>query len=349
MFDDMTFEYFLESMLERVPNSFDKREGSIIYNALAPAAAEMAELIILLSIFYDESYADTASYNYLVRKCKDRGILPNDATNAIVKGEFNIDVPIGSRFSLDNLNYVVTEKVSTGVFKLKCEDTGPIFNLGKLIPVEYIEGLETAEITEILINGEYEEDEESLRKRYYDSLESEAFGGNISDYKEKVNKLQDIGGVKVYPVWNGGGTVKLVLINSSYDTPSLELINQTQEKIDPIQNQGKGLGVAPIGHIVTVVGVEKVSVNINTTITYQNGWNFEELKSTIEETIDDYFNELNKTWADKDNIIVRVSQVETRLLDLEGVLDIENTTINGNAANLTIDKDSIVTRGDIVG
>lgn len=349
MFDDLTFEYFLESMLERIPNSFDKREGSIIYNALAPAAAEMAELVILLSIFYDESYVDTASYNYLVRKCKERGIIPNDATSAIVKGEFNIDVPIGSRFSLDNLNYVVTEKVSTGVFKLRCEDTGPIFNLGKLIPVEYIEGLETAQLTEILINGEYDEDEESLRKRYYDSLESEAFGGNISDYKEKVNKLQDIGGVKVYPVWNGGGTVKLVLINSSYDTPSTELINQTQEKIDPIQNQGKGLGVAPIGHIVTVVSVEKISVNINTTITYQDGWNFEELKSSIEQTIDNYFKELNKTWADKDNIIVRVSQIETRLLDLEGILDIENTTINGNASNLTIDKDSIVTRGDIVG
>lgn len=349
MFDDLTFEYFLESMLERVPNSFDKREGSIIYNALAPAAAEMAELVILLSIFYDESYVDTASYNYLVRKCKERGITPNDATNAIVKGEFNIDVAIGSRFSLDNLNYVVTEKVSTGVFKLKCEDTGPIFNLGKLIPVEYIEGLETAQLTEILINGEYDEDEESLRKRYYDSLESEAFGGNISDYKEKVNKLQDIGGVKVYPVWNGGGTVKLVLINSSYDAPSTELINQTQEKIDPIQNQGKGLGVAPIGHIVTVVGVEKISVNINTNITYQDGWNFEELKSSIEQTIDDYFKELNKTWSDKENIIVRVSQIETRLLDLEGVLDIENTTINGNASNLIIDKDSIVARGDIVG
>lgn len=349
MFDDLTFEYFLESMLERVPNSLDKREGSIIYNALAPAAAEMAELVILLSIFYDESYVDTASYNYLVRKCKERGITPNDATNAIVKGEFNIDVAIGSRFSLDNLNYVVTEKVSTGVFKLKCEDTGPIFNLGKLIPIEYIEGLETAQLTEILINGEYDEDEESLRKRYYDSLESEAFGGNISDYKEKVNKLQDIGGVKVYPVWNGGGTVKLVLINSSYDAPSTELINQTQEKIDPIQNKGKGLGVAPIGHIVTVVGVEKISVNINTNITYQDGWNFEELKSSIEQTIDDYFKELNKTWADKENLIIRVSQIETRLLDLEGVLDIENTTINGNASNLTIDKDSIVTRGDIVG
>ena len=29
-------------MLDAVPNDLDKREGSIIYNALAPAAAELA-------------------------------------------------------------------------------------------------------------------------------------------------------------------------------------------------------------------------------------------------------------------------------------------------------------------
>lgn len=349
MFENITFEYILQSMLDRVPNAFDKREGSIIYNALAPSAAELAEAYIMLSLIEDESYVDTASYNSLVKKCKERGIYPYPATNTIAKGIFNMDVPIGSRFSLDSLNYLVIEKISTGVFKLQCEDVGPISNLGSLIPIEYIEGLETAELTEILINGEFEEDEDSLRKRYYNSLESEAFGGNIADYKEKVNKLQDVGGVKVYPVWNGGGTTKLVIINSNYDVPSSELVNQVQEKIDPTQNQGKGLGIAPIGHIVTVVGVDAVKVNISTTITYEDGWSFEELKSSIEQCIDEYFNDLNKTWDSNDNLIVRISQIETRLLNLEGVIDIENTLINNVASNFVVDADSIVKRGEIIG
>jgi len=29
-----------------------------------------------------------------------------------------------------------------------------------------------------------------------------------------------VGDVKVYPVWNGGGTVKLVIIDSEYNVPS---------------------------------------------------------------------------------------------------------------------------------
>ncbi|WP_270943170.1 baseplate J/gp47 family protein [Romboutsia lituseburensis] len=348
MFENITYEYILQSMLDRVPSVFDKREGSIIYNALAPSASELAEAYIMLNILADESYVDTASYSGLIKKCKERGIFSQEATSTIAKGKFNIDIPLGSRFSLDNFNYVAIEKISTGIYKLQCEDTGPILNLGNLIPIEYIEGLETATLTEILVNGEFEEDEESLRKRYYNSLESEAYGGNIADYKDKVNKLPDIGGVKVYPVWKGGGTTKLVIINSNFDIPSETVINQTQEKIDPVQNHGKGLGIAPIGHTVTVAGVDSTSINITTNITYQDGWSFEELKTSLEKCIDDYFKELNMSWESTENIIIRISQIETRILNLEGVLDIENTLINNTASNYIADKDSIVKRGDIV-
>ena len=65
--------------------------------------------------------------------------------------------------------------------------------------------------------------------------------------------------MKVYPVWNGGGTVKLVIINSEYQKPSPELVDQVQTIIDPVQNQGMGLGVAPIGHVVTVEEVKEKS------------------------------------------------------------------------------------------
>lgn len=346
MFENYTFEYLIEQMLNRVPDVFDKREGSVIYNAIAPSAAELAEAYILLDITNDEMFIDTCSYHSLIKYCKGRGIIPNPATKALVKGEFNIDIPIGSRFSLDTLNFIAKEKISTGVYKLECENTGPITTVGTLIPIEYIEGLQTASITEILINGEEEETEDSLRSRYYASLDAQAFGGNIPDYKEKTNKLQDVGGVKVYPVWAGGGTTKLVIINSTYGVPTTELINNVQNKIDPTP-QGKGFGIAPIGHTVTVVGVNTTNVDISTTITYQPGWSFTEAKTSIEETIDAYLHELNKTWQDSDNIVVRISQIETRLLALPGVLDIANTTINGAASNLILGEDNIAKRGVI--
>lgn len=347
----MTYEEILQRMLDRVPNNIDKREGSIIYNALAPAAVELAQMYIEIERILNEGFADTASRLYLIKRAAERGITPYPASPAIVRGEFNVDVPIGSRFSLDDLNYVVVEKIEPGIFKLRCETSGSKANgyLGTLIPVEYIEGLTTAEVTEILVPGEDEEETEVFRERYFRSLDSQSYGGNISDYKEKTKSIQGVGGVKVFPVWNGGGTVKLVIINSEFKKPSTELIDQVQTIIDPIQNQGEGLGIAPIGHFVTVTGAKETVVNISTTITYQDGYSWNDIKTYVEEIIDQYFLELSKEWENEKNLIVRISQIETRILDIAGVVDITDTEINGLTQNLILDEENIPIRGEIVG
>ena len=355
MYENVTYEVILDRMLDRVlaqnPN-IDTREGSIIYNALAPAAVELQNMYIQLDTILNESFADTQTRDYLIRRCAERGVNVEPATYAIRQGEFvpsTLEIAIGTRFSLNLLNYVVVEKISDGIYKLQCETAGYDGNVesGTLIPIEYIEGLQTATLTEVLVPGEDEEDTEHLRQRYFDSLDSQAFGGNIKDYKEKTNSLDGVGGVKVYPVWNGGGTVKLVIINSDFDKPSDVLINSVQTAIDPTQNQGTGVGIAPIGHIVTVVGCGETSVDVTTKITFQEGWDWEALKPYAEQAIDDYFKELASDWASSDNIIVRISQIEIRLLNLTGVLDIADTTLNGIAHNLIIDADNIPIRGEV--
>lgn len=344
-----TYEQILQRMLARVPGDIDKREGSIIYDALAPAAVEIYHLYQQLMMIVDESFADTASREYLLKRCAERGLYAKPATAAVVKGSFTppeIDVLL-QKFNLDGVNYVAVEQTAPGTYRLECETLGEIGNRsgGTLLPIGYIEGLETAQIVELLVPGEEEEDTEALRKRYFASLESQAFGGNIADYKEKVNALDGVGGVKVYPVWNGGGTVKLVIINSEFTQPSSTLVEQVQTTIDPTQNHGEGVGLAPIGHVVTVQGVTATAVNIQTTITYETGWDFAALQPYIEATIDDYFAELNATWADSEQVVVRISQIESRLLNLSGVLDIANTTLNGAATNLALLADAIPVRG----
>jgi len=347
----MTFEVIMNRMLSKVPDTVDKREGSIIYDAIAPVALEFQLMYIEADVIMNETYADTASRPHLIKRALERGMKPDDATYAIVKGEFNMNVPIGSRFSLDELNYMVTEKISDGVFKMQCETTGTEGNshTGALIPIDYINGLQTAELTEILIPAEDEEETEDFRTRYLNSFDNQAYGGNITDYKEKIKKIQGVGGVKVYPVWAGGGTVKLVMLNSEWQTPTAEMLDTVQTIIDPIPNQGEGLGVAPIGHIVTVEGVTAEPINIELNVTFQSGWTFGDLSSVIEEILDTYFLELNKVWEDTVAIIVRTSQIESRLLEIPEIVDVEHTKINGLEENYTLGADSIAVRGEVIG
>ena len=354
MYENITFESIMENMLARVPSNMDKREGSVVWDALAPAAVELQNAYIALDTVLNETFADTASLYYLKKRTEERGIMQKLATNAVLQGEFTpvtLELPIGSRFSCDALDYVITEKIQDGVYKLICETVGVEGNrhLGTLIPIDYIDGLETAELTEILIPAEDDEDVESLRQRYFESMTSQAFGGNIADYKEKTNSLDGVGGVKVTPVWNGGGTVKLTIIDSAFGVPTDELIESVQTAIDPVGHGGEGMGLAPIGHVVTVFGVTGKTINITTNITYQNGWGWDSAKSYILNAIDQYFKELGQIWDESEGLIVRISQLESRILSCAGVLDVSGTILNGSTSNVSLDVNEIPVRGTING
>ena len=50
MYEDMTFENIIGTLLlDGVSSSIDKREGSVVYDAIAPAAAELAIMYIELA------------------------------------------------------------------------------------------------------------------------------------------------------------------------------------------------------------------------------------------------------------------------------------------------------------
>ncbi len=350
MYEDKTYEALLRDKLARVASTLDKREGSIIYDALAPNSLESAMIYVALDTILNETFADTASREYLIMRCAERGIAPFAATAAVAVGEFNIDVPLGSRFSCDKYNWVVTEKISDGHFYLTCETAGadPNGYIGQLVPIDYIDSLMAAELAAIVIYGEDEEDTEALRLRYLNSFHGQSYGFNRSQYIEVTEALPGVGGCKPYRAYNGPGTVKLVITDSNYSVPSEELISSVQTAIDPTQNKGEGIGLAPIDHEVTVVPVTGIEVNISTNLTFESGWSLEECMPYIESALDTYYKELNSVWSREDGLLVRISQIESRLLAVNGIVDVGGTELNGKTSNLVLSADEIAVRGSFV-
>lgn len=358
MFEDKTYESLLNEKLRQVDSKYDKREGSIIYDALAPNSAETVMMYIQLEWMFKQMFGDTADREYLIKIAKDtRGIEPKSATYAILKGEFNIEIPIGSRFSLDTLNYIAIELIddTNHSYKMRCETVGTEGNkhFGTMIPINYISGLTTCELTELLIPAEDEEDTETFRKRWRDSFNATAFGGNRADYMEKIKAIQGVGGAKCYRTTNEfgelvGGHVKCVIIASDYSVPTPELVNTVQHKIDPTQDMG-GYGLAPIGHVAHIQAVIGKEIDIQSIITYESGFSYEDIKSQIEDAVDNYFLNLAQAWEASANLIVRISQIESAILEIDGVIDIADTLINGSASNITLEVDEIPVRGEIIG
>lgn len=360
VFENYTFEYLMKRALARVDGSVDKRQGSVIYDALAPACAELCQAYIELDRVITETFADTASRDYLIKRARERGLEPYDATYAIVladlKGNFKLNG--GERFNLDDVNYCYTGETEGEYYKLQSETPGEIGNnvYGSLIPIDNISGLESAEVVSLFYAGEDEEDTEAFRKRYFERFENQAFGGNVADYKEKMQKLNEdsditlgggIGGVKVYPVWSGGGTVKLVFSTRGHNKPSDELVGLVQNAVMPVGEEYNGVGFAPIGHNVTVVGVDEVVINISTEITLKGGFIVNDVLGYIENAVEEYLDELRANWMEEENLIIRTSNIESRILDINGIIDINGTSINGIENNLTLKEDEIPVMGDL--
>ena len=355
MFEEYTYEKILERVLSRIDNSLDKREGSIIYDAIAPACLEIAGVYVELSNAIDFTFADTAPRDFLKKRALERGLIPKSATKSLVKAEFNVDVPIGSRFSSARYDWVAIERISEGQFKLECESTGKNANTerGLLIPTEYIEGLERANIVEILIDGTDEEDTEVFRKRYFDSFKSSAFSGNRKDYYDKITGLNGVGGCKVLRTTNAGGEseagqVLALICSAEFGIPSSEVVERVQNSMDP-KKDGNGDGLVPIGHICTIKAVEGLKIDITTTFTFDIGFNYGSVESKVLKAIDGYFYELNKTWDKVNNIVVRISALESELLKVDGIVDVNNTSLNKRNENIILESNQIAIRGLVNG
>ncbi len=354
MFEDMTYDQLLANAKADVGDGVNKGEGSLVFNALSALAYELEKLYIEANYILNQCFADTADLDGLIRVAANRGITRKGATNAYVSVTANAALPIGWRGSLKGYNYVVTEVLDSDshVFKAMCEESGsgPNELLGQLTAIDYVDGLTSAVITELLIAGENDESQEELYQRYLESFSTEAFAGNIMAYKQTINAMDGVGGCKVYPVWNGPGTVKAVVISSDYTEPSEYLINQIREALVP-SDGGTGYGYAPIDHDVTVAAVTPVTVNVETSITYTEGYSWASIGALITAAIEGYIKSVAQEWADGDartESLVYVSRLEAAVLNVTGVTDIQNTTLNGATTNLHLDSEEIPVMGTLV-
>lgn len=363
IFNDNTFENVLERNLDRIPDEFDKREGSVIYDAIAPMAIEISLLYSYLDFLFKNAFGDTANRYWLIERAKERGIEPYKATKAVIIGRFDAKLNIGDRFFIDDIYYTVSklqkEEKELFFYELICNEEGSIGNIegGKLTPTRTIRNLNLAEIYKLAILGEDEEDTEDFRERYFETIKSIAYGGNIDDYRKKVKAIDGVGLVKVIPVWNGGGTVKLLITDSEFKEPTSELVSKVQEIIDPIPFHQKGVGVAPIGHYVTVVGAKSRKINITCEILKSRDSNLEEIKREIKSDVEEYFKGQRKKWATYEKVDssiyvendIRLAKITSIVLNVADVIDYETIKFTDTDKKIfELSEDELPFLGDVI-
>ena len=338
-YSDMTYEYILGRMIDRVVTDYpnlDKREGSIIFNALASGAMELAILYTELDNVLSESFVETASREYLLLACEQMGIDTSqfEATNGIHKAEFDVLIGLGSRWNCGVHNYTITEYIGVEkgyhTYKIMCETLGsePNTLVGDLTPIDAVSSqLTHARLVECLIEGEEENTDDEIREAYFNNINRDSFDGNVNQYKKWCEEYDGVGNYKVFPLWNGPNTVKVSILSSSNRIATQELINEFQEYLDP-GITGMGDGQAPIGSFVTVSTAAESKINIACNVKLESGYTD---TSVITDAIEQYLASISYV-----KNTVSYMNLGAVILAATGVDSISNLTINGGTSDIDL-------------
>lgn len=180
--------------------------------------------------------------------------------------------------------------------------------------------------------GSDAEDDESLRARILAQYTGQG-SGTISNYVQLGLSQPDVERVTVIPLWEGPGTVLMIVYQEDGTPVSSDVVTAMQAFIDP--EPGLGHGQAPIGATVTVATSAPLSVNIVAVISQRDGYSLLGTGGTIPtqaailNQITDYLSGLNPG----DTIIYQ--QVESAFF-VEGVQELTTLTINGVTTDIAL-------------
>ncbi len=332
-----SFDDIMDEMKLNVPTGMDGREGSILYDALAPIALALEKAYMDMDSIIELAFAETSNGEYLGMRAEEFGVSRKEAQRSIIQGQFNLEVPIDSKFYVEGLSFTVFESG-----KLICDTSGKISNIeGKeLIPVNNIEGLTTASVTKIIFSGEDEESDEELLKRLHHKVRNPVTSGNIGHYKLWANSVNGVGDCRIIPKYDGVGTVKVIVIDNNKQPPADCVVKNVNDYIDKVR---------PIGVDVAVVKAKGVSIDVQCTLKVSEGANVEDIKSRIIDNIEEYLRSI----AFKVNE-VRYSRILNNIFQVEDVEDCINLVISSDDTtqkdnnNIILNTDEVAVIGQVI-
>lgn len=328
-----TYDEILKFALDMVDDSIDKREGSLIFTAIAPICAVLTQAYIALEGFYELGFIESACDGYLDMVAGQFGIFRLKGNTCIKSAIATGDITniLGKTFIKDDIIFKCIKATSNNNIELEAETIGvsPNYITGELTGIEFIDGLETLTIVKNLVLGTDEEKDDEFRRRALEFIKTPAFGGNISDYKTKVLSISGVNNTEIFTAnMLGGGNVGII-VAGSYGVPLSEEFCSNVLKI--FKNNGEGL--APIGHNILVGTTHLKDITIDIKITTNGEVPEEFIISKVYDKVSDMIKKM--PFNSKS---LSISRIIGAVLSVDGTSDTLDVLINKMANNLSIEK-----------
>lgn len=329
MYEQYTKEYIEKRMLDRISADIDKSEGSFTYDAVAPAAAELAQAYIELDGILEKAFAQTSYGEWLEKRAEEYGVYRKPGTCASGEVTFygadGTAIPTGTLVQTDaGLQYLTAQptEIMNGVATVMVEAAaeGVAYNIAAKtvtqMPVQ-LAGITRLENLYPVTGGTNTETDRDFVQRLLFKVRKPATSGNIHHYRQWALEVPGIGEAKVFPLWDGPGTVKVIVVDSNrlpIDTKS-ELIKGVADYIE--ENR-------PVGAAVCVESAEGLEINVDAKIELSTEYTIESVTQEFRTKLQEYFKSI--TFSESHVSYLQIGKI---ILDTSGVKQCPYMTING--------------------
>lgn len=347
MYEEQAEQAIRDRMLAAISSVLDQREGSFTWDAIAPVALELAELYIQLGHLHRVSFVSASYGGYLDLRAQEWGLTRHPATRATgviaLTGKAGVVAPAGTKFRTGaGVEFELTADAGidaggTGIGGIRAVVAGTAGNVLAEAITEIptaIQGLQSVTNTEPTSGGVEAETDDVLRVRLLERMSRPATSGNIYHYIQWAKAVPGIGDARVVPIWDGPGTVKVILLDANRQPASAELVAQVTAHIEAER---------PIGALVTIVAAAGVPIDVSATIEYDAGlYTLEETTAAAEQAISAY---LAQVAFRQDQ--VSYAKIGSVVMSVDGVTDYSALLVNGGTANVTLSDDEVPVLGTV--
>ena len=322
-------------MLDNMTNDIDKREGSFVSNMVSPVGTEFAKYYIELDNILSIMFLEDATNEFLDKKVYDFGIYRKIGTSARgtikVTGTNGTFIPKGSEvlsqgelvFYTLNDTWIENEEA---IIEVEASNVGVDFNIiANSIDkfAKKIDGVSSVTNEEEFNEGTDAETDEELRERFFEIIRRPATSGNIYHYEQWAKEIDGINQARVKPLWNGNGTVKVIVSNNN-NIVEEDIVRKCQEHINKVR---------PVGADVTVITPTKLDITVSANIYIENGFDATQAKIDFETNLREYL----KSCTDS----VIYTRIASCLGSVEGIKDYTDLMVNGGTSNIKYDDEKL--------
>ena len=340
MFSNQTYEIIKQRILDNVNVDIDKREGSFTSNMISPLAEELAKAYINMSDILSLGFIEDTFDTFLDKRVSEFGVYRKQGTKAIgeikVEGKEGAIIENGTLIKANDLYFTILNDIelpNNNILYVEANEVGYKYNLLANTEFELVEKNDkvTKLVNEVdFKNGVDVESDEDLRKRFVKVVNNPSTSGNKAHYEEWALEVDGVGRAIVYPLWNGNGTVKVMIIGNDNKPVNEDIINNCKLHIE--ENM-------PIGCKLTIATPSLLNVAINASVEVKVGYTLEDIKTDFEASLNDYLKEITTE--------LTYSKVYGLLANHVGVEDISMLKLNNSSNNITISEDKIINISEI--